>query len=223
MTSGTAEASGAEQKRLMDGVYGFHRHIYDFTRKFYLFGRDLLIRELAPPAGGTVLEVGCGTARNLIVAAKRWPDARYHGFDISEAMLETARKSVTRNGLDGKIALAQGDAGAFDTQALFGLEQVDRIFMSYTISMIPPWQDAIERAAASLAPGGSLHIVDFGQYERLPRFAKRLHFKSLNDFHVFPRAELPAVLKRIAEEKGMMLEFRSLWRGYTWRATLTRR
>lgn len=222
MSAATGGEAGADQKRLMDGVYGFHRHIYDFTRKFYLFGRDLLIRELAPPKGGTVLEVGCGTARNLIVAAKRFPDARYHGFDISEAMLETARKSVERNGLSGKVTLKQGDAGAFDTQTLFGLEQVDRIFMSYTISMIPPWVDAIERAAAALAPGGSLHIVDFGQYERLPGFAKRLHFKSLNDFHVFPRAELPAVLKRIAEERGMSLEFRSLWRGYTWRATLTR-
>ncbi|MBL7372633.1 SAM-dependent methyltransferase, partial [Escherichia coli] len=67
-----------------------------------------------------------------------------------------------------------------------------------------------------------LHIVDFGQYERLPKFAKKLHFKSLNDFHVFPRAELPAVLKRIAEEQGLRLDFRSTLRGYVWSATLTR-
>jgi S-adenosylmethionine-diacylgycerolhomoserine-N-methlytransferase len=88
--------------------------------------------------------------------------------------------------------------------------------------MIPPWQEAIERGAASLAPGGSLHIVDFGQYERLPALAKRLHFKSLNDFHVFPRRELPAVLKRVAEEHGLTLEFTPLYRGYAWSATLTR-
>ncbi|MBO9624522.1 MAG: class I SAM-dependent methyltransferase [Sphingomonas sp.] len=214
--------AGAEQKRLMDATYALHRHFYDFTRKFYLLGRDRLIRELAPPPGGTVLEVGCGTARNLIVAARRFPDARCFGFDISEAMLETARKSAERNGLSGKITLRQGDAGAFDTQALFGLAQVDRIFMSYTLSMIPPWQEAIALGAAALAPGGSLHIVDFGQYERLPGLFRRLHFKSLNDFHVFPRAELPAVLGRIAEESGMRVEFRALWRGYVWRATLTR-
>ncbi|MBO9714831.1 MAG: class I SAM-dependent methyltransferase [Sphingomonas sp.] len=207
----------------MDNVYGFHRHIYDFTRKFYLFGRDLLVRELEPPPGGTVLEVGCGTARNLVVAAKRWPNARFFGFDISEAMLETARASVAKNGLGGKITLAQGDAGKFDTNTLFGVDKLDRIFMSYTLSMIPPWQEAIEIAAASLAPGGSLHIVDFGQYERLPALAKKLHFKSLNDFHVHPRRELPAVLRRIAEAHDMELDFRSLWRGYTWRATLTRR
>ncbi|MCW3835358.1 class I SAM-dependent methyltransferase [Sphingomonas canadensis] len=213
---------GADQKRLMDGVYAFHRHIYDFTRKFYLIGRDLLIRELDVPRGGTVLEVGCGTARNLILTAKRFPDCRLYGFDISEAMLETARKSVAKHGLSDRITLAQGDAGAFDLQTLFGLAQVDRVFMSYTLSMIPPWVEAIELGAKALAPGGSLHIVDFGQYERLPGFAKRLHFKSLNDFHVFPRRELPAVLKRIAGEQGLSMEFRSLWRGYFWRASLIR-
>ena len=212
--------SASEQKRAMDGIYGFHRHIYDFTRRFYLLGRDRLIDRLGPPPGGTVLEIGCGTARNLVVAAKRWPEARFYGFDISDAMLETAGKSVARSGLGDKIALAQGDAGRFDTAAMFGVDRVDRVFMSYTLSMIPPWQEAIAQGAACLAPGGSLHIVDFGQYERLPALAKRLHFKSLNDFHVFPRRELPAVLKRVAREQGLTLEFTPLLRGYAWSATL---
>ncbi len=215
-------SADAGQKKLMDDVYALHRHFYDFTRKFYLFGRDRLIRTLAVPAGGKVLEVGCGTARNLRVAAKRYPNAHYYGFDISEAMLETARAKVEKAGLSDKITLAQGDAGAFDIEALFGLEQVDRVFMSYTLSMIPPWAEAIELGAKALAPGGSLHIVDFGQYERLPAIAKRLHFKSLNDFHVFPRRELPAVLKRIAEEQGLTLDFQSHLRGYFWSAVLTR-
>ncbi len=220
--SSQAGTASAEQKGLMDATYALHRHFYDFTRKFYLLGRDRLIRELNPPAGGTVLEVGCGTARNLIIAAKRFPDARYFGLDISEAMLETARKSVDRHGLSGKVTLAQADAGAFDTQALFGLGQVDRVFMSYTLSMIPPWQAALELGARALAPGGSLHIVDFGQYERLPAIAKRLHFKSLNDFHVYPRADLRAVLERIAAAEGLRVDFRSSLGGYVWSAALRR-
>jgi S-adenosylmethionine-diacylgycerolhomoserine-N-methlytransferase len=216
-------ATRADQKVLMDDVYALHRHFYDFTRKFYLFGRDRLIRDLAPPPGGSVVEVGCGTARNLIVAAKKWPQARFHGFDISEAMLETARKSIASQELADKIRLAQGDAGTFSTDAMFGLDKVDRVFMSYTLSMIPPWQEAIERGVNCLAPGGSLHIVDFGQYERLPGWAKKLHFKSLNDFHVFPRRELPAVLTRLAEAQDLALDFKPLYRGYAWSAVLRRR
>ena len=207
---------------LMDATYALHRHFYDFTRRFYLLGRDRLIRELAPPPGGTILEVGCGTARNLILAAKRWPGTRLYGFDISEAMLETARASVAKHGLSDRITLTKGDAGNFNIAALFGLAKADRIFMSYTLSMIPPWQEAIECAAQSLADGGSLHIVDFGQYERLPAIVRRLHFKSLADFHVTPRRELPAVLRRVAEEEGLAMAFTPLLRGYAWSGGLRR-
>ena len=81
----------------MDAIYRTQRHFYDLTRKYYLLGRDRLIRDLAPPPGGTVLEIGCGTGRNLISAARAWPEARLFGIDISEAMLATARAKVARS------------------------------------------------------------------------------------------------------------------------------
>ena len=46
---------------LMDEVYRRQRFIYDLTRKYYLFGRDKLIRELALAPGERLVEVGCGT------------------------------------------------------------------------------------------------------------------------------------------------------------------
>ncbi|MFZ5748793.1 MAG: class I SAM-dependent methyltransferase [Pseudomonadota bacterium] len=218
----TAGGQSVTHAGLMDKVYASQRHFYDLTRKYYLFGRDQLIRNLAPPPGGSVLEVGCGTARNLVAAAKQWPDARFYGFDISEAMLDTARKSVDRSGLSGKVTLAQGDATNFDPQALFGLEKLDRVFMSYTLSMIPDWQTTIEHGASVLAPGGQLHIVDFGQQEGWPKFWQKFLFAWLGSFHVTPRREMPAVLTRVAEEQGLRLEFRKIMRGYAWGATLTR-
>jgi len=137
----------------MDAIYRTQRHFYDLTRKYYLLGRDRLIRHLSPPPGGSVLEIGCGTGRNLIVAAKAWPDAHFFGIDISEAMLETARAKVAKAGLSDRITLAQGDATAFDAQALFGRPAFDRVFQSYTLSMIPDWQGAIREAAAKIALG----------------------------------------------------------------------
>ena len=45
----------------------------------------------------------------------------------------------------------------------------DRIFISYSLSMIPRLaKRTIVAALDALAPGGSLHIVDFGQQEGLP-------------------------------------------------------
>ena len=55
---------------LMDRMYRFQRHIYDATRKFYLLGRDGLVDRLQPPMDGSVLEIGCGTGRNLIRIAR---------------------------------------------------------------------------------------------------------------------------------------------------------
>jgi tRNA G46 methylase TrmB len=75
----------------MDRMYRHQRRIYDFTRKFYLLGRDGMIRRLNPAPEARVLEIGCGTGRNLILAAKDFPDADFFGIDISEEMLTTAR------------------------------------------------------------------------------------------------------------------------------------
>jgi trans-aconitate methyltransferase len=38
-----------------------------------------------------VLELGCGTGRNLDRIARRWPGMRLHGIDISREMLASAR------------------------------------------------------------------------------------------------------------------------------------
>ena len=160
-----AAATAAEK---MDAIYSRQRFIYDATRRYYLLGRDRLIGSLKPPLGGAVLEIGCGTARNLIRAAKRYPDARFYGIDISEAMLKSARTSVARAGLRSRVALGQGDATAFEPAALFGRDAFDRIYISYSLSMIPPWQDALRHAMALLAPRGQLHIVDFGDFAALP-------------------------------------------------------
>lgn len=202
----------------MDAIYRTQRHFYDLTRKYYLLGRDALIAGLAPPAGGSVLEIGCGTGRNLIVAAKRWPEARCYGVDISEAMLETARANIANAGLAGRIKVAQGDATAFDAQGLFGIARFDRIFQSYTLSMIPEWRAALREGAAKLAPGGRLDVVDFGQQERLPRWFRAMLFAWLGKFDVSPRADLFAVVDAMAPNA----HHRSLYRGYAWSARIVR-
>lgn len=198
----------------MDGIYRYQRHIYDATRKFYLLGRDTLLANLLPPAGGRVLEVGCGTGRNLICAARRYPHASFYGFDISEEMLDTARQSIERAGLSHRITVAQADAAAFSPTELFAVANFDRVFVSYAVSMIPPWRQALAAAFAATAPGGELHVVDFGQQVELPRAFHHGLTAWLARFSVTPRPDLEQEMARVAAAPEATLAFTTLYRDY---------
>lgn len=214
--------STTDATSLMDRMYRHQRHVYDITRKFYLLGRDDLIRALAPPRDGIVLEIGCGTGRNLIKMARTYPTARFFGLDISHEMLATARASVARAGLAGRITLAQADATTFDPQALFGRAQFDRVAISYALSMIPPWRDVLRRAAESVAPGGSLHVVDFGDQAGLPGVFKSVLDRWLALFHVTPRLTLARDVAALGQELHLIASSRSLFRGYAIMARIER-
>lgn len=199
---------------LMDGVYRRQRHVYDATRKYYLLGRDRLLQALDVPAEGTVLEVGCGTGRNLVLASRLYPEARLFGLDISAQMLRSAAASLAKEGIAARARLAEGDATDFDALKLFGQARFDRVFVSYALSMIPGWERAVGEALNCLAPGGSLHVVDFGSQQRLPRWFKAMLRGWLARFHVAPRDTLRGELERRAQAAGMSLEFSPLYRGY---------
>ncbi len=207
---------------LMDRIYRPQRWIYDFTRKHYLLGRDDLIDALTPAPGDRVLEIGCGTARNLIIAARRHPHARFYGVDLSAAMLEAAHRSVTRAGLFNRIRLARADATGFDPDATLGAGAFERVMMSYCLSMIPDWRRALGKAVAVTAPGGALHVVDFGMLEGLPSWCRAMLHAWLAGFHVTPSAELEREMRRLAAETGAELRFERLFGGYAQGAVLRR-
>jgi len=110
----TTGAQGERDARTaMNRMYAATRHVYDATRKYYLLGRDALIEGLGAAPGMRVCEVGCGTARNLIKIARRWPGAVLSGVDASDEMLKTARANLARAGLSGAITVEQGLAQDF--------------------------------------------------------------------------------------------------------------
>jgi S-adenosylmethionine-diacylgycerolhomoserine-N-methlytransferase len=213
----------AEATERMNRMYRRQRHIYDGTRRFYLLGRDRLIENLRPEAGASVLEIGCGTGRNLVQAARRFPGAKLFGIDVSTEMLTSAIASISRRSLGCRIRVAHGDATGFDPQLLFGMSAFDHVMISYSLSMIPAWNRVIESALLHLKPSGRLHIVDFGRQERLPRISRALLLRWLKMFDVTPRDDLEPVLSGIAKTSGADLTFERPFRGYAQYAVLTLR
>ncbi|MDH7794676.1 MULTISPECIES: class I SAM-dependent methyltransferase [unclassified Beijerinckia] len=204
--------SGAAEH--MDRIYRWQAPIYDLTRKPYLLGRDQLIASLAPPPGGTVLEIGCGTGRNLVAAARHWPRARFYGFDISTVMLANARRAVQDAGLEKRITLAAADAATFEPQQVFGRGSFDRVFMSYTLSMIPPWREALARGCDALTPEGELFVADFGDQAGLPKTFRAVLYRWLAAFSVTPRLDLDEELDRQALARGRAASVERPYRGY---------
>lgn len=207
---------------LMDRMYRRQRHIYDLTRKYYLLGRDGAIAALKPPPGGTVLEIGCGTGRNLVAVAHRFPEAKVFGLDVSSEMLFSAGAAIRRAHLEKRVALAQADATAFDPAALFDRPGFDRVLISYALSMIPPWREALAQAIDVVAPGGALEIVDFGDQAGLPRFFRSGLRRWLAAFEVTPRDALGEEIAALAEARGFQARVFPLYGGYAVRATIER-
>ena len=178
------------------------------------WGAISLVANLNPPEGGTVLEMGCGTGRNLVRVAQRYGGSRIYGFDISDEMLVSAGNAVERNGLLKQVQLAQGDAVTFSGANSFGVPRYDRIYFSYTLSMIPDWTGAIRNGVSLLAPGGELHVVDFGGCGKLPSLFRKALYGWLKKFHVTPRTELLSFAEQLAGQYGLQADYSTSHRGY---------
>lgn len=206
----------------MDSMYRMQRYFYDFTRKYYLLGRDRLLDEMTINSGDHVLEAGCGTARNLIILAKRYPHANFYGLDASAAMLETAQKKADAAGVKNLLfRTALADDFTFDDT--FGLDRpFDKIFFSYSISMIPPWRESIDNALNNLAANGSLFIVDFYDQAGLPAAFASLLKWWLSKFHVTHWPGLIPHINTLAEKSDVAVEVTPLFRRYSFIASINR-
>ncbi len=214
----------AGQAEAMDRMYRVQRHIYDLTRRFYLLGRDRLLRGLPVQPGASVLDLGCGTGRNLIRLSRLRPDLRLCGVDASAAMLETARVKIGRAGIgraEGGTAqacrlaccLAEDLDPARDLDRDLG-QGFDAVYFSYVLSIIPEPAAAMDAAWALVRPGGVLAVVDFGDFARLPAWFGRMLRAWLALFGVRPKPEVGARLQAMAEAEGAELVREDHCRGY---------
>jgi S-adenosylmethionine-diacylgycerolhomoserine-N-methlytransferase len=141
----------------LERYYRFHARIYDATRWSFLFGRAALVRRVAALRTPTrILEIGCGTGRNLLDLSRCFPNARLTGVDLSGDMLAKARQRLGTGA--GQVEWLRQ---AYE-QPLRPAQPFDLVLCSYTLSMINPgWERVIEATRQDLQPGGLIAVVDF--------------------------------------------------------------
>lgn len=184
--------SGSHAERLQ-GFYAPQAARYDDFRARLLHGREALIAELDIPAGARVVELGCGTGGNLAALARARPLAelaQVHLVDLCPALLEQARRRAAGH---ANVAVVEADATVWRPPV-----PADRVFLAYSLSMMPDWRAVLDNAQAMLAPGGRIGVVDFHLPEgRLGKAFWRAWFG--HDGVRLDDAHLPALRQRFAE------------------------
>lgn len=170
-----------EHRIFLNRYYQHVRHVYDLTRKYFLFGRDRTLRGLLASPWDDLVEIGSGTGRNLRWLACR-RSANYTGIDAADAMLLQARRKAP------ELRFEHGFAETCDILGLHG-QPPTRILFAYSLSMMPQPAAALANAVKSLAPGGEVWIVDFADAAHWWAPARRAMQRFLMPFRVCPPPE----------------------------------
>ncbi len=119
----------------------------------WIRGRMMDRLELNP--GDRVLEIGCGTGRNFPGLIKRiGPRGHLYGIDISEGMLERAKRRCAEAGWM-QVTLMRDDATECDLP-----DPVDAALFSLSYAVIPRRQEVLRWAWSKLKSGGRLVVMD---------------------------------------------------------------
>lgn len=138
----------------LEAFYAPQAAVYDSFRERLLHGRRELIEMLAPSAGERIIELGAGTGRNLLFLGEQLARLEQATLvDLCPALLEQARQ---RTATMPNVQVIEADATCWQPQ-----QQVDCVYLSYALTMIPDWRATLRNAIAMLRPGGRLGVVDF--------------------------------------------------------------
>lgn len=154
-----------ELSRWNDYDVPFIRQRYNRVARFYIFFewlfllppgiRKKAVRFLKLKPGDRVLEVGCGTGRNLsLLHDAIGQEGHVYGVDLSEGMLAKARELCNRQAWDN-VTLIRSDAAEYIVP-----EPVDRVFFSLSYNTMPHHREVLHHAWQQLRPGGYLVIMD---------------------------------------------------------------
>ncbi len=181
-SSSTANLPLQENHQRLTGYYQLHAKIYDATRWSFLFGRSAMISSLASRIHATqILEVGCGTGKNLLALATAFPDAEITGVDLSADMLAVARRTLVEH--RQRIQLIQAPYQAAPDKK----PRYDLILFAYSLTMFNPgWEAAIADAYTDLYLDGTIAVVDF-HTTTFPPFAQWMGVNHVRmDGHLLP-------------------------------------
>ncbi len=169
---------GETHAQRLENFYGGQARDYDGFREHLLQGRKELWERLPVDDGAVWIDMGGGTGKNL---ERIGPDIRrlskVYVVDLCPSLLGVARERARANGWSNVNAI-EADVTTFAPAE----GAADVITFSYSLTMIPNWFAAIDRASALLRPGGVIGVVDFYVSRKYPAPGHARHSWATRNF-----------------------------------------
>lgn len=139
----------------------------DCTASFAGIGNPLAIGPIR--TGETVVDIGCGAGMDLLLAARRvGPEGKAIGVDMTDGMIEQARRSAISSGLK-HVEIRKGDATALPVSD----GSVDVVISNGVLNLVPEKELGFAEIVRILKPGGRLHLADIALDYELSEDARR--------------------------------------------------
>jgi S-adenosylmethionine-diacylgycerolhomoserine-N-methlytransferase len=184
-----------------NAYYRYHAKIYDLSRWAFLFGRKEMVAEIAALKPKRVLEVGCGTGKNLIELKKLAPEIECIGIDASRDMLEIAKSKSKSHSI-------QWVTSTYPSEQCDKVIQQggvpDVILFSYALSMFNPgWESGLERAHQQVDKLGYVCVVDFHDscYEWFRTWMSMNHVRM--QAHLLPKIQELGEVQKVQQKSGL--------------------
>lgn len=176
---------------------------HDWALPFYdtitrIFGvdaaRSRLLQQASVGPDDRVLDVGCGTGTFAVLLETVHPGVAFTGLDPDPKALARARRKAARAGI-----AAVFDQG-FSRALPYADASFDRVFSSFMFHHVPPDEKlgTLREIRRVLAPGGSLHLLDFGSPDSSARGLRARFLRA----HQHTRGNFGTAIPALMKEAG---------------------
>jgi tRNA (cmo5U34)-methyltransferase len=146
-------------------------HVADPILQLPIYRFNALAMSALLPEGGSLLDLGSGSARLLAHVGEARPDIRAVGTDLAETMLATGRVSLKEAGLDNRISLRQADMTELPADLPSDIDLVSTVWALHHL----PTEEHLHRCLREIArlretTGCAVWIFDFARLHRNATF-----------------------------------------------------
>ncbi|ETZ20569.1 bifunctional demethylmenaquinone methyltransferase/2-methoxy-6-polyprenyl-1,4-benzoquinol methylase UbiE [Pedobacter sp. V48] len=163
------QSETATKKEQVASMFNNISGTYDFLNHFMSLGIDIIwrkkaIRELKSIKPRIILDVATGTGDFAFEAIKILAPEKIIGVDISEGMLDVARKKILDRNLQHVFSVQTGDSEGLN----FSDDHFDAITVAFGVRNYENLEKGLADMYRVLKPGGKIVILEFSKPRKFP-------------------------------------------------------